>query len=241
MGEEPVKKKKPGVVKIDPWALARLNAEDVSRAAAEARKKSKILQPVVRRETPPGIEPDVRFRSSWGRTVPRPDSNPRRLNKRLRLPADSSMEPPTALSSTIASKGFSETSTSLALQLEARSAFQTSQAVSGSAEIMSSSPESSLDSPDIHPFRVSLSGPGEARQLNGLPVAGPAVRIGIPLSRSASDGYEASGGEDSDRIPYRLLQRSSNWKNLPFGHVQDERIPRLKDSSTSSQIDNRKL
>ncbi|KAL6570918.1 putative protein S-acyltransferase 22 [Orobanche gracilis] len=35
-------------VKISPWTLARLNADDVSKAAEEAKKKSKILRPVRR-------------------------------------------------------------------------------------------------------------------------------------------------------------------------------------------------
>lgn len=39
-GEEIIKKKNAGAVKISPWTLARLNAEEVSKAAAEARKKS---------------------------------------------------------------------------------------------------------------------------------------------------------------------------------------------------------
>ncbi|XLR65053.1 hypothetical protein S83_015725 [Arachis hypogaea] len=38
--EEPSKRKNPGAVKISPWTLARLNAEEVSKAAAEARKSS---------------------------------------------------------------------------------------------------------------------------------------------------------------------------------------------------------
>ncbi|PWA37734.1 putative protein S-acyltransferase 22 [Artemisia annua] len=36
-------------VKISPWTLARLDAEEVSEAAAEGRKRSKILQPVSRK------------------------------------------------------------------------------------------------------------------------------------------------------------------------------------------------
>lgn len=241
-GEDPSKKKSSGAVKISPWTLARLNAEEVSRAAAEARKKSKILQPVVRRESQLALEPDRSFGSSGRRMIPRPDNNRRRPSKRVRLPADLAMEPLTDLSSRTANKGFSETSTSLApLQLEARSAFQTSRAMSSSAEIVGSSPESSLDSPDIHPFRVSSSGPEEARQLSGLSISGLAAGKEIPLSRSTSDGYEASGGEDSDRVPSRLVQRSSNWNNLLFRYGQDERTARLKGPSSSTQMDNRKL
>ncbi|KAK4773881.1 hypothetical protein SAY87_028900 [Trapa incisa] len=235
-GEDPTKKKSSTAVKINPWALARLNAEDVSRAAAEAREKSKILQPVVRREqTQVGLEP---YRSLGGGQWPD--------NKRARLPTDLAMEPLTVLSSRTANKGFPGTSTSLApLQLEARSAFQTSLAMSSSAEIVGSSPESSLDSPDIHSFRVSSSsGPEEGRQLSGLSIAGPAARNEIPLSRSTSDGgYEASGGEDSDMVvPSRFVQRPSNWNNLLFGYDdQDERIASLEGPSSSAKFDIRKL
>ncbi|KAF2299114.1 hypothetical protein GH714_030688 [Hevea brasiliensis] len=223
VGDEPIRKKNPAAVKISPWTLARLNAEEVSKAAAEARKKSRILQPVVRREAPFGLEGDSSFGSSGRRMVPRPDNNRRRSNKRVRLPADLPMEPVNKVSGMAAETGFSETSTSLApLQLEARSAFQTSRAMSSSVAIVASSPESSLDSPDIHPFRVSSSGAEESRRLTGLSVAGAASHGGIPLSRSTSDGYEASGGEDSDRVPSRLVQRSTNWSNLLFRPDQDD-------------------
>jgi len=40
------------------------------------------------------------------------------------------------------------------------------------------------------------------------------VHKGIEFTRSSSDGYEASGGEDSDRIPSRIVHRSSNWDNV---------------------------
>jgi len=214
--------------------LARLNAEEVSRAAAEARKKSKILQPVTRREPPFGPDMDSSFGSSGRRMVPRTDSNRRRASKRIRIPADLPMESVTKASGIAPDKGFTETSTSLApLQLEARSAFQTSRAMSNSAGVVASSPESSLDSPDIHPFRVSSS--GESRRLMGLSVGGPVSHNLFPLSRSTSDGYEASGGEDSDRVSSRIAQRSNNWSNLLFRADQDESVFRLKASSSSSQ------
>ncbi|KAL5759438.1 hypothetical protein ACOSP7_017963 [Xanthoceras sorbifolium] len=243
-GEEPIKKKNPAV-KISPWTLARLNAEEVSKAAAEARKKSKILQPVVRRETPFGLETNSSFGSSGRRLGPRIDNNRRRATKRVRLPAELPMEPLTVVSARAVEKGFTETSTSLApLQFEARSAFQTSQAMSSSAGIAASSPESSLDSPDIHPFRVSSSGAEESRRLTGLPAGGVAQK-GFPLSRSTSDGYEASGGEDSDRVPSRIVQRSTDWSNLLFGTDHDERvhgsITKLKAPSSSSHTVNRKF
>ncbi|KAK3222952.1 hypothetical protein Dsin_009977 [Dipteronia sinensis] len=244
-GEEPMKKKNPAV-KISPWTLARLNAEEVSKAAAEARKKSKILQPVVRRETPFGREMESSFGSSGRRLGPRLDSNRRRATKRVRLPAELPMEPLTVVSARAVEKGFTETSTSLApLQLEARSAFQTSQAMSSSGGIVASSPESSIDSPDIHPFRVSSSGAEESRRLTGLPAGVVAAQTGFPLSRSTSDGYEASGGEDSDRVPSRIVQRSTNWSNLLFSTDHDERvhgsITKLKAPSSSSHSINRNL
>ena len=36
---EPAKKRNPGAVKISPWTLARLNTEEVSKAATEARRR----------------------------------------------------------------------------------------------------------------------------------------------------------------------------------------------------------
>ncbi|XP_031262395.1 probable protein S-acyltransferase 22 [Pistacia vera] len=247
VGEEPIKKKNPAV-KISPWTLARLNAEEVSKAAAEARKKSKILQPVVRREAHFGLETSSSFGSSSRRMVPRPD-NRRRASKRVRLPADLPMEPLSVVSSLSAKaveNGFTEASTNLApLQLEARSAFQTSRAMSSSAGIVASSPESSLDSPDIHPFRVSSSGAEESRRLTGLSAGVMSAQKGFPLSRSTSDGYEASGGEDSDRVPSRIVQRSTNWSNLLFSTEHDERVDdsivKLKAPSSSSHGINRKL
>ncbi|XWS64217.1 hypothetical protein CRYUN_Cryun06bG0167600 [Craigia yunnanensis] len=242
VGEEPIKKKNPGAVRISPWTLARLNAEDVSKAAAEARKKSKILQPAVRREAPFGLEADSSFGSSGRRMLPRPDGNRRRASKRVRLPADLPLEPLMNISTRAADKGLNDTSSSLApLQLEARSAFQTSRAMSSSFGIVASSPESSLDSPDIHPFRVSSSGAEESRQLTGLPSVNMAAQKGFPLSRSISDGYEASGGEDSDQVPSRIFQRSANWSNVLLGSEQDERAVKLKVPSSSSQVNSRML
>nr|XP_051222069.1 probable protein S-acyltransferase 22 [Lolium perenne] len=48
-------------VKISPWKLARLNAEEVSNAAAQAKKKSKILKPIARQD-PPIIHENMRGR-----------------------------------------------------------------------------------------------------------------------------------------------------------------------------------
>ncbi|KAB1994265.1 hypothetical protein ES319_D13G088200v1 [Gossypium barbadense] len=234
VGEEPIKKKNPGAVKISPWTLARLNAEDVSKAAAEARKKSKILQPVVRRETSSGLEAESSFGSSGRQVFSRADSR-RRASKRVRLPADLPMDPLMTISA-------KDTSSSLApLQLEAQSAFQTSRAMSSYAGIVASSPESSLDSPDIHPFRVSSSGAEESRRLTSLSSVNMAVPKGFPLSRSTSDGYEASGGEDSDRVPSRIIETSTNWSNVLFDSEQDDSIVKLKAPSSSSQANIRML
>ncbi|KAJ9709395.1 hypothetical protein PVL29_001055 [Vitis rotundifolia] len=240
VGDEPIKKKNPGAVKISPWTLARLNAEEVSKVAAEARKKSRILQPVARREAPFGLETDSSFGSSGRRMVPRPENNRRRTNKRVRLPVELPLEPLTKVSARTVDNNkndvITETSTSLApLQLEARSAFRTSRAMSSTGGIVASSPESSLDSPDLHPFRVSSSGAEEARRLTGLSAAGAAAQKGIPLSRSTSDGYEASGGEDSDRVPSRTVHRLTNWSNLLFNSDPVERVGTLNALASSSQ------
>lgn len=235
--EEPVKKKNPVPVKISPWTLARLNAEEVSKAAAEARKKSKILQPVMRQEAQYTQETGSSFGSSGRRMLPRPDNSRKRPSKRVRLPADLPLEPLTRNPNEAAGISMrhmmTDTSTSLVpLHLEAPSAFRTSRTISTSAGIVASSPESSLDSPDIHPFGASL-GTEEARRLVGLSAASMNTQKDIPLSRSTSDGYDASGGEDSDRVPPRIVQRSSNWSSLLFGTEPDDRVTRLKFSSSS--------
>ncbi|KAI5678965.1 hypothetical protein M9H77_09915 [Catharanthus roseus] len=239
--EEPVKKKNPVPVKISPWTLARMNAQEVSKAAAEARKKSKVLQPVTRQERQQyGLETDSSFGSSGRRMIPRPDNNRKRSSKRIRLPADLPLEPQTKLSSGDPAeismrRMMTDSLGNLApLQLEARSAFR-------SAGIVASSPESSLDSPDLHPFGVS--GTEEARRLVGLSSSNLTASrdIPMPLSRSTSDGYDASGGEDSDRVvPPRIVQRPSNWSSLLFGSELDK-ITRFNVSSSSGQADSRKL
>lgn len=222
--EEPIKKKNPAV-KISPWTLARLNAEQVSKAAAEARKKSKILQPVIRRESPLNLERDNSF-GSGRRIISRIDHSRRRNSKRVRLPSDMPLEQLVNVST----KTTKASSSSLApLQQEARSAFRTSLAMSSGANHVSSSPESSLDSPDVHPFRLSSSGAEDSRRLTNLSVAGGAALPGIPLSRSTSDGYEPSGGEDSDQVPSRPEERTVNWSSLLFRSNQDGGMLNLKD------------
>ncbi|CAM8878413.1 hypothetical protein QQ045_019680 [Rhodiola kirilowii] len=251
MPHEEVKKKSAGTVKISPWALARLNTEDVAKAAAEARMKSKILQPVIRREGTSLQDTDSSFDGSRRRMVARLDNNRRRTNKRVRLPAELPVD---ALAKSLSKSGvrnvnqlMAEPSTSLApLQQEARSAFRSSLAMSSASGpgplAVASSPDSSLTSPDIHPFRVSSSGPEEMVCLTTLPASGGHAHHGFPLSRSTSDGYDASGGEDSDQLPpARIVNRPTDWSNLLFNSNQDVRLTKLKASSSSSQSNLRKL
>ncbi|URE02868.1 DHHC palmitoyltransferase [Musa troglodytarum] len=233
MPEEQVKKRNAGTVKISPWTLARLNAEEVSKAAAEARKKSKILQPIIRREVLQGQDTE----NEIGRIVLRPD-NHSRTNERGRIPVDRPLEPLAKVSASATGSNVSDlvpkTSTSLApLQLEARSAFWPNRLMP-SARVVASSPDSSLDSPDLHPFRISSSGTEEAQGLNSISNSGIIPPRGIQHSRSTSDGYEASGGEDSDRIPSRIVHRSSNWASIVLGSEHSQIVDDLKASSSAS-------
>ncbi|XP_051146065.1 probable protein S-acyltransferase 22 [Andrographis paniculata] len=154
-GEQETVKKLPAPVKISPWTLARLNANDVSKAADEARKKSKILRPV------PRLEPKYLNDETDG--------------KRIRLPVESL--------STLRHK---------TVDLPV---------------IAASSSESSLDSPDILRSRLTSSMATATASRND---------VAIPFSRSTSDGYDASGGEDSDRVPTRIVHRLSDWRSLPI-------------------------
>uniref|UniRef100_A0A0E0M6M5 S-acyltransferase n=1 Tax=Oryza punctata TaxID=4537 RepID=A0A0E0M6M5_ORYPU len=187
-----VTKRKPaGPVKISPWTLARLNAEEVSKAAAEAKKKSKVLQPITRHEDP-------------------------KHDKRGQFLPELSVDHTTRTSDSCTDSNCSdmdmETCGSLApLQHEARSVFQPS--IASSIRNLTSSPQSSLDSPDLHPFRVSMSGADELRSFMSLAASESTAPKSIALSRSTSGGYEASGGEESDRIPSKIVHRSSNWAN----------------------------
>ncbi|XP_062216511.1 probable protein S-acyltransferase 22 isoform X2 [Phragmites australis] len=198
--EEEGARRKTGTVKISPWTLARLNAEEVSKAATQARKKSKILKPIAKHEGPDnGSKPDHK------------PNNKRRPDKRGYFPAELSLDPLATLSASGTGSNFSDAATEISsrlapLQLEARSAFQPSTAAS--TRNVDSSPESSFGSPDLHPFRISSS---MADDMQGG-MSHPAHK-GIEFTRSSSDGYEASGGEDSDRIPSRIVHRSSNWAN----------------------------
>lgn len=226
--DEGRRKKGSGAVKISPWALARLNAEEVSKVAAEARKKSKVLVPIRKDDyflehrkddCSRGHETDSSYGgTSSGRIDLGPDSK-RKANRRARQPSDLSLKPVAkistdAIDSTSSDMAPDALSSLAPLQLEARSAFHPSRAAS-SANVGASSPDSSLDSPDLHLYRVSaVSSGAEDLQLTSLPAPGSTPQQGIQLSRSTSDGYEASGGEDSDRIPSRIVHRSSNWASI---------------------------
>ncbi|CAH9115101.1 unnamed protein product [Cuscuta europaea] len=213
--EEPVKKKRnPAAVKISPWTLARLNGEDVAKAAAEARKKSKILQPVVRQQQAL-YDLDGEANISYG--LQKPENKKRRPSKRAGLAP---------------------------LHLEARTTFHTNRgSISSSGGIVASSLESSLDnSPDIRPFRRSSSGAEEGRDSVGLSTSRMmTAHKGIPFSRSTSDGYDASGGEDSDQVPSRFVERPKDWSSLLFGSDQNERISTLVKPSSSTLDNNRML
>jgi hypothetical protein len=219
--EDEVRRKKgSGGIKISPWALARLNAEEVSRVAAEARKKSKVLLPIRKDEYAVGHETDSSYGGTSSSRIDLGPDNKRRTSRRARPHNDFSLKPVAKISADAldshGSELVPETLSSLApLQLEARSAFHPSRAAS-SANGGGSSPDSSLDSPDLHLYRVSAvsSSAAEDLQLTTLTAPGSTPQQGIELSRSTSDGYEASGGEDSDRIPSRIVHRSSNWASI---------------------------
>ncbi|CAN6288408.1 unnamed protein product [Urochloa humidicola] len=223
--DEGTKRKPP--VKISPWTLARLNAEEVSKAAAEAKKKSKVLQPITRRGEAPML--DKR----------RPDKS------RLFLP-EQYPDAHARISVSGTESNFSdmtmETAGSLApLQHEARSAFQPSVASSIKNLNLTSSPESSLDSPDLHPFRVSMPGADELRSFMSLAVSESSAQKSIALSRSTSGGYEASGGEDSERIPSRIVHRSSNWTNVVLNSGRWEMASDLRMPTSGGFASNTRL
>lgn len=217
--DEVRRKKTSGAVKISPWALARLNAEEVSRVAAEARKKSKVLVPIRKDEYSLGHETDSSYGGMSGRIDLGPD-NTMQTDRRGRPHGDLSLKPVAKMSTdaidSIGTDMVPEALSNLApLQLEARSAFHPSRAAS-SVNVDGSSPDSSLDSPDLHLYRFSgvSSSAAEDLQLTTLTAPGSTQQKGLQLSRSTSDGYEASGGEDSDRIPSRIVHRSSNWASI---------------------------
>ncbi|KAJ0631954.1 putative protein S-acyltransferase [Helianthus annuus] len=221
--DDPIKKKNSAAVKISPWTLARLNAEDVSRAAAEARKKSKILQPVSRKEVGQIGSNRLERDRSFGRSDRHMSSS--RLGNKQQLRITESKN-----SSNIGSDRLTDEilSSLVPLQHEAHGVF---------GAIGSSPDSSSLDSPNIQPCMVS-SGAGRTGMHRDLPVSGRPEKQGIvSLNRSVSDGYDASGGEDSDRVPSRPAQRSGNTSARLFDADQDDRIARLKMPSSSSRFE----
>ncbi|PWA64870.1 zinc finger, DHHC-type, palmitoyltransferase [Artemisia annua] len=218
--DDPIKKKNSTTVKISPWTLARLNAEEVSKAAAEARKRSKILQPVSRKEAGQMGSNRIERDMSFGKSDRHIGSS-----HRIRLPESKN-----------SSKHWNDIPTDgnlsslVPLNLEARSVFR---AMSNSTGIVGSSPDSSLASPDIQPF-MGPSGAENTRMHKDAVVSGrhEKQRI-ISLTGSVSDGYDASGGEDSDRVPSRSVQRSGNSSARLFDTDENDRIARLKMPSTS--------
>nr|GEY89134.1 probable protein S-acyltransferase 22 [Tanacetum cinerariifolium]GEZ19293.1 probable protein S-acyltransferase 22 [Tanacetum cinerariifolium] len=218
--DDPIKKKNSTAVKISPWTLARLNAEEVSKAAAEARKRSKILQPVSRKEIGHMGSKRIERDMSFGKSDRHIGSS-----HRIRLPESKN-----------SSKNWNDITTDgnlsslVPLNLEARSVFR---AMSTSTGIVGSSPDSGLASPDIQPF-MDPSGADTTRMQTDAVVSGrhEKQRI-ISLTGSMSDGYDASGGEDSDRVPSRLVQRSGNSSARLFDADENDRIARLKMPSTS--------
>jgi len=79
------KSKRP--VKLSPWALAHMNAEEVSRVATQARKKSKVLRPISKQEGMIVIETDSSLESSsrdLSREIKYLADNKRRIYKRGR-------------------------------------------------------------------------------------------------------------------------------------------------------------
>ncbi|XP_076890386.1 putative protein S-acyltransferase 22 [Bidens hawaiensis] len=212
--DDPIKKKNPAAVKISPWTLARLNAEDVSRAAAEARKKSKILQPVPRKEVGQTGSNSNRLERdrSFGRSDRHMSSS--RIGSKQHVHVAESKTSRSFRNEDRTKDGiFSHL---MPMQLESHGVFRA----------IGSSPDSSLDSPNIQPCMVSSGA--------DVLVSGATEKQGIvPFNRSMSDGYDASGGEDSDWVPSRSVVRSGNTSARLFDADKDDRIARLKMPSSS--------
>lgn len=181
-------------IKLNPWTLARLNPEEVSKAVSTARNKSKILQPISK-QTPHGH-----------------GANSLRSNKkRTRIPRELPPHPSAVISATgcdirdIRLPADAASRCLAPLQLEARRSFMPSRVASGVHEV---SPGSSMGSPDLRSFRISSSGAEDSQRRISI------AHGGAEFLRSASDGYEASGGEDSDMVPSRIVHRSLNWSSV---------------------------
>ena len=79
--------KNKGFVKIIPWALARMNVEEVSRIATQERKNSKFLCPISKQKGMPVIETDSSLESSsrdLSTKIYSNSENHRQMNKRGR-------------------------------------------------------------------------------------------------------------------------------------------------------------
>ncbi|KAL8196460.1 hypothetical protein R6Q57_024755 [Mikania cordata] len=215
--DDPIKKKNP--VKISPWTLARLNAEEVSKAAAEARKKSKILQPVSKKVGQIGSN-RVERDSSFGKSDRHMSSS--RLGNKQQLLVTQSKNPRNMGNDDIVTDGIM--SSLMPLQLEAHGVFRA----------IGSSPDSSLDSPNIQPCIASSGAGRTGMHKDDRVCSGPDKQGIMSLKRSMSDGYDASGGEDSDRVPSRSVQRSGNTSARLFDADQDNRTARLKMPSSST-------
>ncbi|CAA7393501.1 unnamed protein product [Spirodela intermedia] len=235
--ESSTRKRIPGTsaIEINPWALARMNAEEVSTAAAQAKKKSRVLQPVMRSKNPLVHNVDGCSTSGDDPTTSRMDRR-RRINRRGKLHAKLPHEPLATISASASGSNGRhrsiEASTSFApLQLEPRSAFHSRQAMDFTWDVPSS-PDSTAGSPDLHPFRVSSGAEDPEGLSSPLPSLVSAAHEGILPSSSASDGYEASAGEDSDRVPSRTVHRSSDWGKLLAESSHGDGTDDLKVSSS---------
>eukprot|EP00249_Psilotum_nudum_P008254 c21145_g1_i1 orf=710-2932(-) len=209
--EEHPKKKAP--VKLSTFALARLNTEDAVRAAAQARSRSSILRPVVQKEAMMVAETDSSFDSSSRdvsaeialpvgsrRAIRRPDAPISLVRDRLTLMRSCRQGkfPVLSLEQTDYSGNSmnvgqpidGESAMPTPLQLEARSAFCPSTTLYP-VGLSTSSPES-VASPEAQSNRETQLGMQDLLNLSVALAEQPC------LKRSASDGYEASGGESAD-------------------------------------------
>eukprot|EP00252_Welwitschia_mirabilis_P008992 TRINITY_DN21261_c0_g1_i1.p1 TRINITY_DN21261_c0_g1~~TRINITY_DN21261_c0_g1_i1.p1 ORF type:complete len:294 (+),score=66.40 TRINITY_DN21261_c0_g1_i1:1424-2305(+) len=205
--------------------------------AARARRKSKILQPVSHQDPALIEETDSSFDENADIIT---GNIPRYHHKKRSFRRDKQQSPPKYFTAPRSSRSdklsmksttkigrnddsgygnsddvcaVADTSGALGpIQIEARNAFCPNAAVHCSSMIVSS-PESSLTSPDIQPFRESTL-MKQPSTLLGAPLS---FTKGVKLRRSTSDGYEASGGEspdDSDRAPES--NHKQGWKNNMF-------------------------
>eukprot|EP00252_Welwitschia_mirabilis_P027894 TRINITY_DN977_c0_g1_i4.p1 TRINITY_DN977_c0_g1~~TRINITY_DN977_c0_g1_i4.p1 ORF type:complete len:444 (+),score=99.67 TRINITY_DN977_c0_g1_i4:357-1688(+) len=229
-------KKTKGTVKISPWALARMSAEEVSRVATQARKKSKVLQHVPRQEGMIGLETDSSLEGSsrdLGTEIKSLSYNPRRLYKHgkqplsLKAPAFGRSSKLAKVSSEHTSKLYHTSNKNLInvnqkamhpssplapLQLEARNAFKSSLAMSTGGTIPSSA-ESSIASPDVQISRPSASGTQDMPMVPATPLS---IAEDTKFERSASDGYDASAGESADDSDQNTAKLHEPWNRLLF-------------------------